>query len=513
MRSRAARGGLRGFLRGSMLYTLGNFLPRVGAFLMLPVYTANLDAADFGVFSLMLSLSGLLAIVYRLGLDGALMRFHFDVRERQRPALYLTLTAATLLAGVVITLLLGVAAGPLFERLFAGISFWPIGAITLLLTFLMAFQYVPASFFRATEQPGRFVALTAGIFVLGVAGTLFFLFGLRLGAAGALLGQVMGALGIIIVTVAVLLRLRPTGIDADLLRRSLRFGLPLVPHALSAWVLNLSDRFLISLVIGLSAVQAQTAIGIYSFGYQLGQVVSLVALSFNAAWVPYFYAHGERPEGPAVLRDMTSVATGALAVLAVGMAAIAPEATTLLASGRWGSAADEAATVVPLVALASLAYGVYFMVVSAVFLVRRTRLLPLLTLSAGLANVAANLLLIPRYGILGAAVATLIGYAVLTVATTVYARRGYPLQLDAPRLALLFGGAVAAMGVARLLLFPGLGLAVNGLLHLGVALAFAAGVLLVIRGPITRLRQLMGGSDGASQVDGDGTIAPAKENP
>lgn len=495
-----------------MLYTLGNFLPRVGAFLMLPVYAATLDAADFGVFSLMLSLSGLLAIVYRLGLDGALMRFHFDVPERRRPALYLTLAGATLVAGVVITLLLGAVAGPLFERLFAGVAFWPIGALTLLLTFLMAFQYVPASFFRATEQPGRFVALTAGIFVLGVAGTLFFLFGLRLGAAGALLGQVMGALGVIAVTVAILVRLRPTGPDGGLLRSALGFGLPLVPHALSAWVLNLSDRFLIGLLIGLSALEAQTAIGIYSFGYQLGQVVSLVALSFNAAWVPYFYANGERPEGPAVLREMTTLATGALAVLAVGIAAIAPEATSLLASERWGSAADEAASVVPLVALASLAYGVYFMVVSAVFLVRRTRWLPLLTLGAGVANVVANLLLIPRYGILGAAIATLVGYGVLTVATALYARRGYPLQLDGARLALLFAGAVAAMAAARALLLPGIGLAGNGLLHIAVVLAFGGGAFLVVRGPVARLRQLMSGRGPASGAGGDGTIAPAKEN-
>jgi O-antigen/teichoic acid export membrane protein len=165
------------------------------------------------------------------------------------------------------------------------------------------------------------------------------------------------------------------------------------------------------------------------------------------------------------------------------------------------------------VALASLAYGVYFMVVSAVFLVRRTRLLPLLTLAAGLANVAANLLLIPRFGILGAAVATLIGYGVLTVATTIYARRGYPLQLDAPRLALLFLGAVAAMGLARLLIFPALGLAANGLVHIGVGLAFAVGALVVVRAPVARLRHLMAATGVASPIGGDGTIAPAKENP
>ena len=65
---------LRGLLRGSLLYTLGNLLPRVAAFVLLPLYTATMLPSEFGIFSLMLSLSGVLAIVYRLGLDGALLR-------------------------------------------------------------------------------------------------------------------------------------------------------------------------------------------------------------------------------------------------------------------------------------------------------------------------------------------------------------------------------------------------------------------------------------------------------
>src|SRR5918999_1496140 len=91
---------LRGLLRGSLLYTLGNFLPRIGAFLLLPVYTATMSPAQFGVVSLMLSLSGLLALVYRMGLDGALLRLHFDVDAQRRPALYMTMTAATLVVSL-----------------------------------------------------------------------------------------------------------------------------------------------------------------------------------------------------------------------------------------------------------------------------------------------------------------------------------------------------------------------------------------------------------------------------
>ena len=479
---------LRSLLRGSLLYTIGNFLPRVGAFLLLPIYTAAMGPEQFGTFSLMLSISGVLGVVYRLGLDGALMRLHFDVAARDRPGLYLTLAVATAVAGTVLSLALALLMVPFFAPLFAGAPFWPFAPLTLLLTFLLAFQYVPSSFFRASEMPGRFVLLTGSSFVAGVLATILFVLALDLGAAGALLGQVAGALSIVVTGAIVLVSLRPTGLRMDLLRRSFSFGLPLLPHALSAWVLNLSDRWLIGLLAVGGAAAAQAAIGVYSLGYMLGQVVALVAFSFNAAWVPFFYQRGEDEHGPRLLREMTTLSIAGLSVLAGGIGLLAPELAVLVAADRWGEATMEAARVTPVVALASVAYGLYYMVVSPVFLVRRTRVLPILTIAAGTVNVVLNVILIPRIGIMGAAWATLAGYSTLAGLTTWYARRVYPLDLDLGRLALMFGGLAGVLMAVTVGSIGANGLVDSWLAHGVLALAFAIMVALVIRGPLARLR-------------------------
>jgi O-antigen/teichoic acid export membrane protein len=476
-------------VRGSLLYTIGSVVPRIGVFLLLPIYTLGMGPAEFGTFSLMLSLAGLLTILYRLGLDGALLRIHFDVSTRDTAALYWTTTVITLIAGLILSLLIGTLAGPIFSSVFAGVPLAPYGWLAIGIALLTAFQFVPTTWFRAMDQPVCVVVFGLLTFAAGAAVTLWLVLGLHLGAVGGLIGQLCSGLVVVAVALAVLLRRRPFGVDRSLAEESLRFGLPLVPHSIAGWVLNLSDRWVIGLTIGLSAAATQTAIGVYSLGYQLGQVVAVVAISLNTAWVPFFYARGDSRDGPDLLREMTTLSIGALAILTAMVGVLAPEVVAVLAPRSWGPDASTAAAVVPLVAIACLVQGFYFMVSSPIFLQRRTSVLPVFTLIAGAANVGLNLLLIPRIGVIGAGWSTIAGYSVLATGTLWYARRGYDLRLDAVRLGALLAVAAGAILAARVLTPEGLVRA--GLVHLAIAMVVAGLIAVIVLRPWRRARSMV----------------------
>jgi len=174
-----------------VIYTLGSVIPRLGIFLLLPVYTLGMGPGEFGVFSLMLSLAGLLTIFFRLGLDGSLLRFHFDVATARLPALYWTTAALTAVAGVGLGLAALVFVRPVFEAAFAGIAFFPYGALAIAIGALTAFQYVPMSWFRATERPGLVFWLGIISFAAGAIVTLWLVLALHLGAVGGLIGQLV----------------------------------------------------------------------------------------------------------------------------------------------------------------------------------------------------------------------------------------------------------------------------------------------------------------------------------
>ncbi len=194
---------LRSLLRASALYTAGNVAPKIGAFLLLPIYVRFLTQEDYGALALLTSLAGILAIVYHLGIDSALMRLHFDVHGRALSTLYSTATLFSLGLGVGMTVVLALALGPSFETLFAGTPFLPLGALSLLVALVGSLQYVPSTLFRASGLAGRFLAVNLGAFLLSSVTSVVLVVPFDLGATGVLTGQLIGGTAVFVVTLVV----------------------------------------------------------------------------------------------------------------------------------------------------------------------------------------------------------------------------------------------------------------------------------------------------------------------
>jgi len=271
------------------------------------------------------------------------------------------------------------------------------------------------------------------------------------------------------VTLYLVARIVGTRFDVSFTRPALAFGIPLTPHAVSAWVLGFADRWMIGLLIGLPTAAALSQLGAYSLGYQLGYVITVVVSSFQAAWAPWFFGIGERREAPAVFSHMTTLAMAGIFALGVGASTLAPQVIAVIARPQYAAAAG----VLPVVAMASVLYGLYTMLSTVVFYAKATRRLALITVSAAALNIFLNIVLIPRIGILGAAWATFAAYAFFALATWRYAGSVYPVRLDLPRLGLLSVGSIVALVAASLTDLAGSPLTTAGL-RLAIAVAFAA---------------------------------------
>lgn len=458
------RGALRKLAGASAVYGLGSVLVRGLAFLLLPLYTRYLSPAEYGIVALTMTCTVVLGLIYPLGLRGAVSRTWYEEgTEEERRERVGTLWIAMVLAAGVMALALDRVGASLTAAVFPEVPFHPYLRFAVWTAFLGVLGITPLVLLQAQERPRAYVLLTVGTALATTAVTVWMVVKGR-GAVGYLQGALIGAGLAAIPYLALTLRqVRPV-FRPGVLMPALAFGLPLVPHALAGWALEMSDRAILTRFLPLHDV------GVYSLGYQLGAAMGLLTAAFNAAWVPFLFGtlKAEGDESHPRLARLVSYYALALCFLGLGWALLAEHVVPILA----GPGFREAHRITPWVVGGYVCSGLYLVPTNLLFWQRRTRVIPLVTLAAGAANVGLNLWLVPRHGAIAAAWATLAAYAVLLILTWWSAERLHPFPYEYRRLGLMAGLALALFLAGRLLPFPSAALEVAGRVLLWLAFPF-----------------------------------------
>lgn len=472
-------------VRHLLVYGIGDVATQIASFLLLPLYVRYLSPDDYGVLALLLTTEVVWKILFRWGLDGAFMRFYYecdDPAARRRlastHALFLSGTNGLLLA---VALLLVPAAGP---HLFGTDQYNLLLALVLANTFVTGFHYLPFHVMRIRGESGRFVVYGSVRSVTTLVLRLVFVVGLRLGVVGVVLADV-------IVTVAVTLALLPRfyGLVAPVFSRtmlasSLAYGLPRIPHGIAHQVIAVFDRYWLGQHVTLHEL------GLYSLGASLGLGLKLFLSAFETAWAPFYFGVMNEPDARATYRRVTTYGVAVLVLLAAGLSAVARDLVELITPSPF----HPAARVVPWIALGVCLQGVYLLTSIGLNITRHTEWYPAATGLAAACSVAGNVLLVPRFGMVGAAVSNTLAYAVLAFSAARFSQRFYPMRYETRRLALLVVAGVAAWGVA-ISVVPGdwpplAGLLLRGLVVVAVYGGTLAAGGFFVAGEIAALRRL-----------------------
>jgi O-antigen/teichoic acid export membrane protein len=278
------------------------------------------------------------------------------------------------------------------------------------------------------------VLLTIGV-------TLVLVVWLEKGAIGVIVGNFSGTL---LVYLALLgFRREQLGLELDrgLLRSMNRFGIPLVPTALFLWVTNFSDRFFL---VGLADVAEA---GLYSVGVRVASAMVLLLTAFRLAWPALAYSIRDEDEAKRTYAFVLTYLTVVTAWVALGLTLLAPWIVDVLAAPRFA----ESSRVVGPLAFASVAFAAYIVVAIGVGRVRRTQFNWVVTGAAAAVNVVLNLVLIPPYGMMGAAVATVAAYVTMALGMAWWSQRIYPVPYQWRRVATAALAAVALAAAGKLL--------------------------------------------------------------
>jgi O-antigen/teichoic acid export membrane protein len=390
-------------------------------------------------------------ILFRMGLDGGFFRVYYDLEDpsaRRRLAGSVALFAA--LSSTALFLLVVLLSAPLTRLLFHAEAppsrFVALAAADV---WLSAFSFVPLNLLRIQDRPGAFSAYSACRHTLNTVLKVVLVMRGH-GVEGILWSDALATGFFSLSLLPVLLRGTSWSWDAGLLREALGFGLPKVPHGVLVQVLNLADRKVLDLFV------SRAEVGIYQMGYTFGTGVKFALSAFEPAWQPFVYSRIREPDGPRTLARVASWAFAAFAGVGLAFAVLAPELLRIMTRNP---AFWSAAPVVPVVTLAYVLHGAFLLGSVGIAIQKQARYYPMITAAAAVTNVAANFALIPRFGILGAAWATVLAYAVMATLGIRISQRLYPLPLEWPRLwavALAAGITYALSLLAPQALWPAL---------------------------------------------------------
>lgn len=428
--------------------SLGYISSNVGlkfiGFLLIPLYTRFLTPGDYGILSITESFNGVLYIILTMGLGGAITRFYFECKGQKEIKEYLgTIFLFLLFIPLLIVFALDLA-GMFFlqgSSLKLAAYFNPYIRLGMWSIYFSIFLLIPMTLTVAKGEVGRNAFFSYLQYLLSTAVVIYFVVIRKEGALGSLKGSLFSGLILAFLAICYLIpviRLRP---NLSKLKGSLKFGLPLIFHLAAHWSLNLIDRFILQWYLPLALV------GIYSLGYQFGSVMTIVVMGINTAWSPVFYREAEnRKDFPLFVSKMTTFIFLSIAVIALLGIFFSKEVITLIVPLQF----KECYRIVPVIIMAYFFFGCYSITVIPLFYQKKTALIPLFTIISAISNIIMNIILVPHYNIMGAALATLGGYLILCLSVSIASAISWPFPYEYKKLA----GILLLFLVSSSLVFP-----------------------------------------------------------
>lgn len=385
-------------LSNMSLFFLASFVPKTISFFMIPLYTYCLTTIDYGTADLLSNTVQLLVPVLTLQIQDAVLRYTMEADKNKKDVFSVGIRF-TLRGGTILIVCMAVAQALGLYTM--SIAFWGYMFVNYFTTSLNSvFSY----FCRGI---GKIKILTVSSIVLSLVTiilNILLLVNFKMGLYGYLLANSVGAvIGIIIIYCGAQLYKYSSfsfTIDKKLQKEMTLFSIPMIFSALSWWVNNASDRYILTFFSGVSAV------GLYAVSSKIPTILSTLGSVISRAFSVSAIQELDKDDSDGFLgKSYATISFGA--VLCCSFLMIANiEISRLLFSKDF----YEAWKFVPPLLIAALMNQLSLSCENLFIALKNTKIISITAMAAACVNTVLNFTLIPQFGIYGASIATVCGF-------------------------------------------------------------------------------------------------------
>ena len=449
------------------IYGVSTIVGRLVNYLLVPIYLSFFDAELYGIVGLVYTSFLLLNHLFQHGMESAYLKYASGKEGREQvQKVFSTATYSLLGVSLGLSALIVLFRMPLSDLVSIGATWAYLWYFAVAILTADALSIVPFAELRLQNRPLYFAAIKLSNILINVGLNIWFIIGLKKGIEAIFISNLIASACTFLLLTPLYIRLLRTRFSASMWKELMLFGLPFIPSGLSYAFVDRVNLFFLGRMNGeqilklygdvipgstMESVQelgdvvlGQYVVGIFNGVWKLGVFMMLVVQMFRFAWQPFFLQHAEDEDAPLLFsRVFTLFVAGSLFVLLavtffvdVLVAIPNPLGGTLIPEVYWF-----ALYLVPIAMVGYFFQGLYFNFTAGAYIEKKTSYFIVCTFAGAVVSLSVNIFLIPVYGMLAAAWATAVAYAVMALTLGIIVRRFYPVPYD-------WGAVIKAGGLA-----------------------------------------------------------------
>ncbi|SMO62008.1 lipopolysaccharide biosynthesis protein [Gracilimonas mengyeensis] len=429
---------LKELFSDTIVYGISSVLARFIGYLLVPLHTGVFQEDQYGVISLVFAAIAFFNVIFQMGMESAYIRYGKD-RDKAK-SIFKTLQLFLLGSSAILVAIIWLAQ-PLIAPLVGLETGDPILWMLLGILFFDTLAIVPFAELRLVRKSISFAIIKTGNVLINLGLNFYLILGLNYGIEAVFISNLVASLLTAIATALMTLPLFKGSWDTDFLKKALLFGLPFIPAGFGHAINELVDRFFLKSMDPSTVQQlygqdytSDDIVGIYGACYKLAVFMLLIVQMFRMAWQPFFMRQSEEQSAPQTFAQTFSFFNLAAAAVFLFVALFVEQIVSikipildfyLVDEKFW-----EGLIIVPVLLMAYWFQGWYINFSAGIFISETTKRLAQITLMGAAITIIANLALIPYFGMMGSAIATLISYASMALLIFYYSTKAFSVPYN-----------------------------------------------------------------------------------
>ncbi len=393
-------------LKETAIYAIGEIVPKIISFVLLPIYTHYLSPKDYGIISYTNSVVIFLFILSSLALNSFVIRNYFEKKDVFQQKLLLG--NVYLFIGIFNLSLICIyflVFPPIIKSTNLQVPWNPYFKLALISNFLDVFSIIPLVVYRVKQKARFYIILTISrtLFQFGLTFTLIVV--LKKGIIGHYYGRLFSLIPFFFIYWALMSKEAIFRLNLKQIKEGLKFSLPLIPGAIAYLAISFSDRIILERFVNLSQI------GIYNIAYTLAFSLNMIIQSGYRAIEPEIFKKYGTPEFPNFIDTIQSRFLFVVFACAMAFTLFSQEVFKIMASEKY----YEGYLLVPIIMLGAILTAPNVIFGSILQAEKNTKAIGIASMTGAIASILFNIAFIPHWGVYAAAISSALAFLVMNL--------------------------------------------------------------------------------------------------